>query len=55
MKKSKKLIALLVCMIMGISVAAEAQATAGNKVRIYVMEDGFEVYMDQSQAQRSNE
>lgn len=55
MKKSKKLIALLVCMIMGISVAAEAQATADNKVRIYVMEDGFEVYMDQSQAQRSNE
>ena len=55
MKKSSKVIAFLMCFIMGLSITAEAQATTDNKIRIFEMGDGFEVYLDQSQAQRSNE
>ena len=55
MKRSGKLIACLMCMLTGFSITAEAQATVDNKVRIYEMRDGFEVYLDQAQAQRSNE
>ena len=55
MKKSSKLFYLFMCLITVFSITAEAQATTENKVRIYEMENGFEVYLDQSQAQRSNE
>ena len=43
------------CLLLTGSITAEAQATADNKVRIYEMRDGFEVYLDQSQAQNGNE
>lgn len=55
MKKNGKVIALLMCLITGFSITVEAQATVENKVRIYEMGNGVEVYLDQTQAQRSNE
>lgn len=55
MKKSCRLIALLICFVTSFSIVAEAQATTSNKIRIYEIGDDFEVYMDQAQAQRSNE
>lgn len=55
MKKSNRFMALLLCMITGFSITAEAQATTDNKVRIYEMGDNFEIYLDQAQAERSNE
>ena len=55
MKKSNRFIALLLCMITGFSITAEAQATTDNKIRICEIGDDFEIYLDQTQAQRSNE
>lgn len=55
MKKISRMIALLLCMMSVSSITAEAQATVENKVRILEIGDGFEVYLDQAQMQRSNE
>lgn len=55
MKKSSRLIALLMCLLMFFSIATEAQATTDNKVFIYELGENVEVYLDQSKAQTGNE
>ncbi len=55
MKKSSKIVAFLMCLLVGFGITAEAQATTDNKIRIYEIGDGLDVYLDQAQMQRSNE